>query len=104
MHQKDFVNELNNGENISPEVIESEFLKDQAVQEIVVYEDSNKLIACIYPTEDYLANQEYFDDLLYKYNKDKPKNHQVALVKLRTSEFIKNNNGKILRNKVREEV
>ncbi len=95
---------LNNGENISPEVIESEFLKDQAVQEIVVYEDSNKLIACIYPAEDYLANQEYFDDLLYKYNKDKPKNHQVALVKLRTSEFIKNNNGKILRNKVREEV
>ena len=35
-------------------------------------------------------------------NQDKPKNHQIALVELRTEEFIKNSNKKILRDKVIE--
>ena len=94
---------LSNGENISPEQIESELLKNEGIAEVVVYEDANKLIAYIYPEDEYIANQEYFDNLIYNYNKDKPKNHQIAMVKLRTKEFVKNNNGKILRNKVREE-
>ena len=34
---------------------------------------------------------------------DKPKNRQIALVKLRTKEFPRNNNTKILRKKVIEE-
>jgi len=95
---------LSNGENISPEIVESEILKDKAINEVVVCEESNKLIAYIYPTDDYLGDQEYFDNLIYNYNKNRPKNHQIALAKLRTEEFIKNNNGKILRDKVREEV
>ncbi len=94
---------LSNGENISPEVIESELMKNAGVSEVVVYEEANKLIASIYPTQDYLANQEYFDELIYKYNQNKPRNHQITMVKLRTNEFIKNHNGKILRDKVRED-
>lgn len=93
---------LSNGENISPEEIESELRQNKGIAEVIVYEDSNHLVASIYPTEDYLNNQEYFDHLIYKYNQNKPKNHQIAFVKLRTKEFIKNNNGKILRNKVEE--
>ena len=93
---------LSNGENISPEMIESDLLKNDAVCEVVVYDEDNKIIASIFPQEDYLGNQEYFDNLIYKYNKDKPKNHQIALVKLRDEEFIKNNNKKILRDKVKE--
>lgn len=93
---------LSNGENISPELIESELMKDEGVEEVVVYEEANKLIACIYPSEEYLANQEYFDDLIYKYNNGKPKNHQIAMVELRTTEFVKNNNGKIMRNKIKD--
>ena len=50
-----------------------------------------------------MGDQDYFDNLIYKYNEDKPKNRQIALVLLRTEEFIKNNNKKILRNKVMEE-
>ncbi len=94
---------LSNGENISPEQIESELSKDNGVCEVIVYEEDNKLVTSIYPNEEYLGDQEYFDNLIYNYNKDKPKNHQIAWVKLRTTEFIKNNNGKILRNKVGEE-
>ncbi len=93
---------LSNGENISPEMIESDLLKDDAVCEVVVYEENNKIIASIFPQEEYLGDQEYFDDLVYKYNKGKPKNHQIALVILRNEEFIKNNNKKILRDKVKE--
>ena len=94
---------LSNGENISPEVIEEELSHDEAVSEIIVYENNNKLLAEIYPCEKYLGNKSYFDDLIYKYNSKVPKNHQIALVTLRNNEFPKNNNKKILRNKFMEE-
>lgn len=94
---------LSNGENISPEVIEEELLKDEGVEEVVVYEKDKHIIASIYPSEKFLNNQEYFDNLIKSYNSDKPINHSIVQVKLRTTEFIKNNNRKILRNKVEEE-
>lgn len=93
---------LNNGENISPEEIESDLLKDDAVQEVVVYSKNNKLIAYIYPNEEYIGNKQYFDNLIYGYNKNKSKSHQISEVELRIKEFIKNNNGKIMRNKINE--
>ena len=91
---------LSNGENVSPEVIEEELSHDKAVCEVVVYSMNNQLIAEVYPEDGYLGDQEYFDNLIHNYNLDKPKNRQIALVKLRTEEFIKNNNRKILRSKV----
>ena len=94
---------LSNGENISPEQIESELMKDKAICEVIVYEDGNKLVASIYPNEEYLGNEEYFENLIYNYNKNRPKNHQIAMFKLRSKEFIKNHNGKILRNRIGEE-
>ena len=94
---------LSNGENVSPEEIESVLLKDEGVCEVIVYEMGDKIIASIYPEEEYFDNQEYFDDLIYKYNKNKPKNHQIAFVNLRKTEFIKNSNKKIIRSKALEE-
>ncbi len=94
---------LSNGENISPEYVESELMKYDGIQEVIVCEEANKLIAYIYPTDEYIANQAYFNNMIYNYNRNKPKNHQIAMVKLRTNEFIKNHNGKILRDKIREE-
>ena len=57
----------------------------------------------IYPEEEYLGDQEYFDELIYEYNKNKAKNHQISLVELRTTEFVKNNSKKIIRSKITEE-
>lgn len=94
---------LSNGENISPELIEEKLSSDKAVNEVIVYENNNKLLAEIYPTEEYLGNETYFEELIYKYNSNVPKNHQIALVTLRTKEFPKNTNKKILRNKFMEE-
>ncbi len=93
---------LSNGENISPEVIEQELIKQKGVEEIIIGEEDNRLTAYIYPEEDYLNNKEYFDNIIYEYNQDKPKNHQITNVILRDKEFIKNNSGKILRDKVKE--
>lgn len=94
---------LSNGENISPELIEEKLSKDKGVCEVIVYEKDNKLIASIYPTEEYFGNTSYFNGLIYKYNSKVPKNHQISSVTLRTEEFPKNNNRKILRSKVMEE-
>lgn len=94
---------LSNGENISPEVIEEKLSKDKGVCEVIVYEKDNKLIASIYPVEEYFGNISYFNGLIYKYNSKVPKNHQISSVTLRTEEFPKNNNRKILRSKVMEE-
>ena len=94
---------LSNGENVSPEEVEAALMKDEAVVECVVFDKDNKILASIYPSDEYMGDQEYFDNLIYEYNKDKPKNRQIALVLLRTEEFVKNNNKKILRNKVMEE-
>ncbi len=93
---------LSNGENISPELIEEELAHDEGVNEVIVYENNNKLLAEIYPQEEYLGNETYFDNLIYKYNSKVPKNHQIALVTLRNNEFPKNSNKKILRNKFME--
>jgi len=93
---------LSNGENISPEEIEEEIAKDKAVREVVVYEKENHLVCSIFPEDDYLSNNEYFDALIAKYNKNVPVNHQLAYFYLRDKEFIKNNNRKIIRNKVEE--
>ena len=93
---------LSNGENISPEEIESVLGNDKGVCEVIVFSKNNKLVASIYPNEEYIGDQEYFDNLVYQYNKKMPKNRQIALVLLRTEEFPKNNNKKIVRSKVEE--
>lgn len=94
---------LSNGENILPEMIEEKLLKDKGVCEVVVDSLNNQLVAYIYPNEEYLGNITYFNNLIYRYNKSVPKNHQISKCILRTREFKKNNNHKILRNKVMED-
>lgn len=94
---------LSNGENISPEVIEEKLYSNKGVAEVIVYEESNKLVAQIYPEEEYFNSTSYFNEIIYEYNKKVPKNHQISDWILRDKEFIKNNNKKILRDKIKEE-
>lgn len=94
---------LSNGENVSPEEIEAVLAKDKGVNEVAVYEYGNRIIASIYPNEGYFGDQDYFDELIYSYNNDKPKNRQIAMVRVRSKAFPRNNNGKILRDKLIEE-
>ena len=90
---------LSNGENISPEEIENDFQRDPAVNEVLVYEKDNKIIAEIFPEEDHMGDIEYFNALMEKVNKGRPVYKQVAAIKLREKEFIKNTTKKIVRYK-----
>ena len=94
---------LSNGENVSPEEIEAKLANDNGVAEVIAYEDNNRIIVSIYPEKSYMGDQDYFDELIGEYNREKPKNRQIAYVRLRTAEFPRNNNGKIIRSKVIEE-
>ena len=95
---------LSNGENVSPEEIEMWFSRDMGVAEAMAYEDKNRIVVVIFPEKDYIGNRKYFDRLMGEYNNGKPKNRQVSSVRLRTVEFPRNNNGKIMRTKLMEEV
>lgn len=94
---------LSNGENVSPEEIETELARDDGVAEVLAYDDNNRIVVTFFPNKGYLGDQEYFDELVGEYNKGRPKNRQIAFVRLRDSEFPRNNNGKVLRDKLIEE-
>lgn len=94
---------LSNGENVSPEEIEAEILLDEAVSEVVVYGENGMLTAEIFPDEEHIGNQQYFDDLISHLNQEQPQYRQIRKVKLRDKEFEKNSTKKILRYKVMEE-
>jgi long-chain acyl-CoA synthetase len=88
---------LSNGENISPEELETDLLQDMAVHEAVVYELGNVIVAEVYPIEEYLHDNEYFENLRKSVNKKRPIYKQISKIILRDDEFPKNTSGKILR-------
>lgn len=94
---------LSNGENVSPEELEANFLKYDEVQEVLVYEENGIIIAEIFPDEEYRKRigdenlQEYFDKICKEINSKRPLYKKVGKVKLRYSEFEKNTSKKILR-------
>lgn len=88
---------LSNGENISPEELETDILKDKAVKEVLVYEDEGIIVAEIYPEDDYSGNSRYFGDLVKKINHNRPLYKQIGKVLLRDTEFPKNTSKKIMR-------
>lgn len=88
---------LSNGENISPEELESNLSIDSAVQEVLVYDKNGIIIAEIFPEEAFMNNQEYFEELRKKVNEGRPLYKQIAEIKLRDTEFIKNTSKKIVR-------
>ncbi|MBO4701074.1 MAG: AMP-binding protein [Lachnospiraceae bacterium] len=88
---------LSNGENLSPEELEEDFARDPAVKEVLVYDENSKIVAEIFPEDDYLGNQAYFNELKEKINNKRPMFKRIAIVKLRNEEFIKNGSMKIVR-------
>lgn len=93
---------LSNGENVSPEEIEEQILRDDAVCEAIVYDNSGSLAVQIFPNEEFAGNQEYFENLIKEYNKTQPQYKHIQRVLLKDEEFEKNSTKKILRFKVTE--
>ncbi len=88
---------LSNGENLSPEELEEDFSRDPAVKEVLVYDENGKIVAEIFPEDEYMDNQAYFNELKEKINNKRPMFKRIAVVKLRKEEFIKNGSMKIVR-------
>ena len=88
---------LSNGENISPEELEMDIQRDDAVSEVLVYDEDGKIVAEIFPTEEYMGDATYFEKLKNKVNKGRPAYKQIVRIKLREKEFVKNATMKIVR-------
>lgn len=92
-----------NGENISPEELENDIGRDPSVIEVLVYDKAGIIITKIYPDELHMGDEEYFEKLRRRVNIGRPIYKQIAQIKLRDKEFIKNTSKKIVRYKNIEE-
>jgi long-chain acyl-CoA synthetase len=97
---------LSNGENISPEEIETKLALNDLIDEIIVTGEDNLLTARIYPEQTVVegmskeeirsALQKILDD----YNKQQPTYKQLSRLVVRDNPFIKNSSKKIIRHEV----
>ncbi len=102
---------LANGENISPEEIESKLSLNPLVDEVVVTGDNNGLTARIYPDQDIITKknlteqkiEEKLQKIIDEYNKAQPTYKRIAHLVIRQNPFIRNTTKKILRQYVLED-
>ena len=92
---------LSNGKNVSPEELETLIGRIPGVVECLVSEDDNKLVAEIYPDEEFRAAQSdiqaYFDEQIDQLNDTLPPYKAIAKVIIRDTEFVKTTTKKIKR-------
>ena len=92
---------LSNGKNVSPEELETLIGRIPGVVECLVSEEDNKLVAEIYPDEEFRAAQSdiqaYFNEQIDKLNDMLPPYKAIAKVIIRDTEFVKTTTKKIKR-------
>ena len=99
---------LSNGENISPEEVESALLSNDLVGEIVIAGEDNGLSARIFPDPDVVEQAGLSSDevrsklqgIIDEYNKSQPTYRAITALKVRKYPFIKNSTKKIIRAKM----
>ena len=88
---------LSDGENVSPEKLESQIGLIEGVAEVLVCQENDQIVAEIFPETAFAGKQEWFDQQILKYNETLPPAQRIRAVRLRTEEFPKNTSRKILR-------
>lgn len=97
---------LSNGENISPEEIETKLALNDLIDEIIVTGEDNLLTARIYPEQTAVEGMSKDDvrnalqKILDDYNKQQPTYKQLSRLVVRENPFIKNSSKKIIRHEV----
>ena len=102
---------LSNGENISPEEIESKLGLAPLVGEVIVTGEGNGLTARIFPDQDVVQMKQLSEEtvkaglqqVLDTYNKNQPTYRQITGLVVRKTPFIRNATRKIVRAKAEEE-
>ena len=95
---------LSDGENVSPEKLEAGIERIEGVSEAMVYEDNGSISVMIYPDEEHMNRQEWFDEQIKHFNDTLPPTQRIKTVRLRSDEFPKSTSKKILRHEVRKEL
>ena len=101
---------LSNGENISPEEIETKISLAPIVSEVVITGENNALTARIFPEAEIASKmteeelREALQKVLDDYNKDQPTYRQLVKLVIRKNPFIKTSTRKIIRDKVELDV
>lgn len=97
---------LDNGENVSPEELESRLCNIPLVKEVVVYEKA-KLITAEFWLDGEYAKAERISDVqkvlkeeVEKINRGLPSFKRIQKIKIRNSEFEKTTTKKIIRHKI----
>ena len=94
---------LSGGENVSPEAIEKKFADFPVVQEVLVYEENNRICAAIYPDKEYCAQNNITDiegvikEKVKALNSVAKPSHIIADVKITDEPLPKTETGKIKR-------
>lgn len=97
---------LSNGENISPEEIETKLALNDLISEIIVTGEDNLLTARIYPEPQAIENmtpdevKDALQKILDDYNKKQPTYKQLSRLVIRENPFLKNSSKKIIRHEV----
>lgn len=95
---------LKNGENVSPEELENELLKNALIQEVIVREKEAVIEAEIYPDLEYAQKKKIKDmrealqKILDQFNKNLPPYKRIHSLLIRETEFEKTPSKKIKRN------
>ncbi len=91
---------LSNGKNVSPEEIEDKMIQIDYVNEVLVYQEDDKI------TGEFFLNEEEYPDAretlqtdVFKMNDTLPKFKRVAVIKVRDTEFPKTTTMKIIRDR-----
>ena len=95
---------LSDGENVSPEKLEAGIERIEGVSEAMVYEDNDTIAVMIYPDEDHMNQQAWFDEQIEHFNDTLPPTQRIKTVTLRSTDFPKSTSKKILRHEVRKEL
>ena len=69
-----------------------------------MYEDNGSISVMIYPDEEHMKRQEWFDEQIKHFNDTLPPTQRIKTVRLRSDEFPKSTSKKILRHEVRKEL
>lgn len=93
---------LSNGENISPEQLETRIAAVYGVSEVLVFDEGDAIAAEIYPDSDHRDQIEYFRRETNRINESLRPSLRIQHVYLRQTEFPKNHTGKILRDEARK--
>lgn len=94
---------LSDGENVSPEKLESQLGLIEGVLEVLVYQEGDAIVAEIFPDEAHMGKQDWFDERIAEFNESLPPAQHIRQVRLRDTEFPKNTSRKILRHEARKE-